>query len=88
MRLRIGQLRKALEPPETDVAMTTPHPRAFVVGHPIAHSRSPLIHGHWLAEHGLPGTYERVDVHPDAFPEFVRSLHAAGFVGGSASPRN
>ena len=65
--------------------MTTPHPRAFVVGHPIAHSRSPLIHGHWLAEHGLPGTYERVDVHPDAFPDFVRSLHAAGFVGGNVT---
>ncbi|KMO22868.1 shikimate dehydrogenase [Methylobacterium indicum] len=65
--------------------MTTPHPRAFVVGHPIAHSRSPLIHGHWLAEHGLPGTYERVDVHPDAFPDFVRSLRGAGFVGGNVT---
>ncbi|MGX7704092.1 shikimate dehydrogenase [Methylobacterium sp. Gmos1] len=65
--------------------MTTPHPRAFVVGHPIGHSRSPLIHGHWLAEHGLPGTYERVDVHPDAFPDFVRSLRAEGWVGGNVT---
>ncbi len=65
--------------------MTTPHPRAFVVGHPIGHSRSPLIHGHWLAEHGLPGTYERVDVHPDAFPDFIRSLREAGFVGGNVT---
>ncbi len=39
--------------------------RAFVVGHPIRHSRSPLIHGHWLAEHGLNGSYERIDVAPD-----------------------
>ncbi|MCF4124020.1 shikimate dehydrogenase [Methylobacterium sp. SyP6R] len=65
--------------------MTTPHPRAFVVGHPIGHSRSPLIHGHWLAEHGLPGTYERVDVHPDAFPDFIRRLREAGFVGGNVT---
>ncbi|AWN48440.1 shikimate dehydrogenase [Methylobacterium terrae] len=65
--------------------MTIPHPRAFVVGHPIAHSRSPLIHGHWLAEHGLPGAYERVDVHPDAFPDFVRGLRAEGFVGGNVT---
>ncbi len=65
--------------------MTTPHPRAFVVGHPIAHSRSPLIHGHWLAEHGLPGAYERVDVHPDAFPDFVRSLRAEGWAGGNVT---
>ncbi|TNC11394.1 shikimate dehydrogenase [Methylobacterium terricola] len=65
--------------------MTTPHPRAFVVGHPIGHSRSPLIHGHWLAEHGLPGAYERVDVHPDAFPDFVRSLQAEGWVGGNVT---
>ena len=37
-------------------------PKAFVVGHPIKHSRSPLIHGYWLREHGLDGSYERVDV--------------------------
>ncbi|KMO32836.1 shikimate dehydrogenase [Methylobacterium variabile] len=65
--------------------MTTPHPRAFVVGHPIAHSRSPLIHGHWLAEHGLAGTYERIDVPPDAFPAFVRGLREAGFAGGNVT---
>jgi len=65
--------------------MTIPHPRAFVVGHPIAHSRSPLIHGHWLAEHGLPGSYARLDVHPDAFPDFVRSLRAEGWVGGNVT---
>ncbi|HEV7438366.1 MAG TPA: shikimate dehydrogenase [Methylobacterium sp.] len=59
--------------------------RAFVVGHPIAHSRSPLIHGHWLAEHGIPGTYERIDVAPDAFADFVRGLAGAGFAGGNVT---
>ena len=33
--------------------------KAFVFGHPIAHSRSPLIHGHWLKQYGLDGSYER-----------------------------
>ncbi|GJE68969.1 shikimate dehydrogenase [Methylorubrum podarium] len=59
--------------------------RAFVVGHPIRHSRSPLIHGHWLAEHGLDGTYERIDVAPDAFEAFFRGLPASGFAGGNVT---
>ncbi|GJD52612.1 Shikimate dehydrogenase (NADP(+)) [Methylobacterium crusticola] len=63
----------------------TPPPKAFVVGHPIAHSRSPLIHGHWLAAHGLPGTYERLDIPPEDFPDFVRGLAAAGWAGGNVT---
>ena len=59
--------------------------RAFVVGHPIRHSRSPLIHGHWLAEHGLDGTYERIDVAPDAFEAFFRGLPGSGFAGGNVT---
>jgi shikimate dehydrogenase len=59
--------------------------RAFVVGHPIAHSRSPLIHGHWLAELGIAGRYERVDVAPDAFPAFLRGLAERGYVGGNVT---
>jgi shikimate dehydrogenase len=59
--------------------------RAFVVGHPIAHSRSPLIHGHWLAEHGIPGSYVRLDVAPDAFPDFIRRLPESGFRGGNVT---
>ncbi|MCJ2134304.1 shikimate dehydrogenase [Methylobacterium sp. J-026] len=62
-----------------------PIPRAFVVGHPIAHSRSPLIHGHWLAAHGLPGSYERLDVAPAAFPTFLRALPDSGFRGGNVT---
>lgn len=61
------------------------HPRAFVVGHPVAHSRSPLIHGHWLAEYGIRGSYERVDVAPDAFQAFLRDFPSQGFVGGNVT---
>lgn len=60
-------------------------PRAFVVGHPIAHSRSPLIHGHWLKQYGIAGSYERIDVAPDAFSSFLASLADNGFAGGNVT---
>lgn len=59
--------------------------RAFICGHPVAHSRSPLIHGHWLAAYGIEGRYERVDVAPEAFPAFLNGLGEAGFVGGNVT---
>ena len=58
--------------------------KAFVVGHPIAHSRSPLIHGHWLAEHGIAGSYERIDVAPAAFESFFRGF-PRDFRGGNVT---
>lgn len=70
--------------------MTAFAPRAFVVGWPIAQSRSPLIHGHWLATHGLAGSYERVAVPPDAIESFLRSLSESNgsektWVGGNVT---
>ena len=59
--------------------------KAFVVGHPIQHSRSPLIHGHWLKTYGLDGSYERIDVAPVDFGEFLRGFHARGFAGGNVT---
>jgi shikimate dehydrogenase len=59
--------------------------KAFVVGHPIAHSRSPMIHGHWLATLGLSGSYERIDVAPAEFGAFLRGLKADGFAGGNVT---
>ena len=64
--------------------MTVP-PRAFVIGHPIAHSRSPLLHGHWLQSLGLHGSYEKIDVAPEALPAFVAEMREAGFVGGNVT---
>ena len=62
--------------------MTT---KAFVIGHPIAHSRSPLIHGTWLAEHGIDGRYEGIDVAPDDLPAFFERLRAGEFAGGNVT---
>jgi shikimate dehydrogenase len=59
--------------------------KAFVVGHPIKHSRSPLIHGHWLKTYGLDGSYERIDVAPVNFGDFLRGFHAQGFAGGNVT---
>jgi len=72
---------------ETD---TAPHPggagpRAFVVGHPIGHSRSPLIHRHWLEKHGIAGTYEPIDIEPADLAGFIDRLRAGEFAGGNVT---
>jgi shikimate dehydrogenase len=59
--------------------------RAFIVGHPIKHSRSPLIHGYWLKTHGIAGTYERIDIEPVNFGNFLKSFHENGFAGGNVT---
>ena len=63
----------------------SPAPRAFVIGHPIAHSRSPLIHNHWLKRYDLPGSYEKIAVAPEDLDTFVAGLRAAGFAGGNVT---
>lgn len=59
--------------------------RAFVTGHPIAHSRSPKIHGYWLKQYGIDGSYDRLDVAPGEFADFLSGLHARGFSGGNVT---
>ena len=56
-------------------------PRACVIGWPVGHSRSPLIHGHWLASLGLEGTYERHPVAPEAIDAFVDELRGGVWTG-------
>ncbi|MDR6432812.1 shikimate dehydrogenase [Brucella pseudogrignonensis] len=59
--------------------------KAFVTGFPIKHSRSPLIHGFWLREHGIEGSYEAIEVAPENFAEFASSLQENGFAGGNVT---
>jgi shikimate dehydrogenase len=56
-------------------------PRAGIIGWPVAHSLSPLIHRYWLAEHGLAGRYETVAVAPELLDETVARLRADGWAG-------
>ena len=58
---------------------------AFVCGHPISHSRSPMIHGHWLKAYAIAGDYQAVDVAPDAFEAFIANIKAERFVGGNVT---
>ncbi len=65
--------------------MAEPARKAFVVGHPIAHSRSPKIHGHWLKRYGIDGSYAPLDVAPADFGDFLKGLAAGGFAGGNVT---
>lgn len=56
---------------------------AFVCGHPISHSRSPMIHNYWLNQHGIDGSYRAIDIAPAEFPEFLSGLEARGLAGGN-----
>ncbi|MBV9346360.1 MAG: shikimate dehydrogenase [Pseudolabrys sp.] len=60
--------------------MTTSR-KACVIGWPIGHSRSPLIHNYWLKKYGIDGEYTKREVAPDALADFVGSLRANGFAG-------
>lgn len=60
------------------------HPRiplAGVIGSPVAHSRSPALHGHWLRSYGIQGFYIPMDVAADNLETVLRTLPKAGFVG-------
>ena len=62
----------------------TSHPRiplAGVIGSPIAHSRSPRLHTHWLRHYGIAGHYIPMDVAQADLPQVLAALPKAGFVG-------
>lgn len=56
-------------------------PLAGVIGSPVAHSKSPQIHMHWLKTHGLAGHYIPMDVATDDLEHVLRTLPRMGFVG-------
>lgn len=60
-------------------------PRAFVIGWPIKHSRSPLIHNYWLRTLGLEGSYERLEIRPEQLESFLGEFPERGFVGGNVT---
>ncbi len=54
---------------------------AGVIGWPVAHSRSPLLHGYWLREHAIDGAYVKLAVAPGRLEPALRGLAALGFAG-------
>jgi shikimate dehydrogenase len=63
------------------MAETSAYKLAGVMGWPVAHSRSPLIHNHWIAQHGLQGAYVLLPVEPGRLQTAIRALPALGFAG-------
>lgn len=56
-------------------------PLAGVIGSPIAHSKSPQLHGHWLRTHGIKGHYIPMHVETENLADVLRMLPRMGFVG-------
>jgi shikimate dehydrogenase len=64
--------------PSTPAAKTK---KAGVMGWPIGHSKSPALHGFWLREHGLDGSYTALAVKPEDLSNALKSLKNNGFAG-------
>ena len=58
---------------------------ARVIGWPISHSKSPLIHNYWLQKYGIDGAYDKVAVAPDALAQFVQDAWDCGLAGFNAT---
>ncbi|PKR88597.1 shikimate dehydrogenase [Pleomorphomonas diazotrophica] len=59
--------------------------RAAVIGWPVSHSRSPLIHGHWLTTLDIDGDYRRVAVEPERADAFFARFAESGLAGGNVT---
>ncbi len=72
--------------PETTQPPLPRHaPLAGVIGWPIAHSRSPRLHGHWLKRYGIAGSYVALPVMPEHLAEVLRAMPRMGFVGANVT---
>lgn len=58
-----------------------PIPLAGVIGHPIAHSKSPRLHAHWLKRYGIRGHYIPMEVASNDLAHVLSVLPKAGFRG-------
>jgi shikimate dehydrogenase len=58
---------------------------ACVIGWPVEHSRSPLIHNYWLKAYGINGEYRRELVPREDFAAFAASLGARGYAGANVT---
>ncbi len=65
--------------------MTAAPRAACVVGWPVEHSRSPLIHNYWLRRYGIDGEYRREAVRQEDFAAFIAGLKGRGYVGANVT---
>lgn len=59
--------------------------KAFVTGWPINHSKSPMLHGFWLKQYSIEGSYEAYGVEPENFEQFLKDLPSSEFLGGNVT---
>lgn len=59
--------------------------RACVIGWPVEHSRSPVIHGYWLKQYGIDGAYDKEAVEPKDLERFLNELAHHGLVGANVT---
>lgn len=52
-----------------------------LVGHPVAHSKSPLIHNYWINKYGLQGEYTALDVRPERLEAALKQYIDQGYKG-------
>ncbi len=57
--------------------------KACVVGWPISHSRSPLIHNHWLQKYGIEGEYTKLALEPENFHQLIEKLKTGEISGAN-----
>ncbi|BAT58365.1 shikimate dehydrogenase [Variibacter gotjawalensis] len=65
--------------------MGTSQKAACVIGWPIKHSRSPLIHKYWMRQHGIDADYRREAVEPEKLGDFIAHLSSNGYVGANVT---
>jgi len=65
--------------------MPTNHKAVCVIGWPVEHSRSPLIHNYWIGQLGLDAEYRREAVPPERFAAFVSGLAEHGYIGANVT---
>ncbi|MGB2407935.1 MAG: shikimate dehydrogenase [Paracoccaceae bacterium] len=60
-------------------------PLVAVLGSPVAHSKSPLLHGFWLKQFGIQGHYVPIDVMAADLEQVLQTLPKMGFVGANVT---
>lgn len=65
--------------------MSTKIPMAAVIGSPIAHSKSPILHGYWLKKYEITGYYVPIEVAPGRLREGFDALRTLGFRGANVT---
>lgn len=65
--------------------MTNTEKRAYILGWPVKHSRSPMIHGFWLKQLGLQGSYSHAEIAPDDLAAAIQAFRAEGFSGANVT---